>query len=93
VDGGAHSYSYLTCYVTIAAQINGLSWAGFNEVLAYDIQGEIVTEDTTSPWIYYVTRKKLAHCGTVESKGCEAEEPSSLRDSLATNDKHLRAGS
>jgi SAM-dependent methyltransferase len=60
VNDNAESYSLLTCYVTIAAQIRELLQAGFSEVRAFDLEGKLVSVDYTSPWIYYVARKGRA---------------------------------
>jgi ubiquinone/menaquinone biosynthesis C-methylase UbiE len=62
VNGNSFSYSLLVCCVTIAAQTSELLRAGFGEVQAHDLQGNIVTADDSSPWIYYVARKPV-HCG------------------------------
>jgi SAM-dependent methyltransferase len=67
VNGNSFSYSFLVCYVTIAAQTSELLRAGFSEVRAHDLQGNIITADDSSPWIHYVARKP-AHCGEAQDQ-------------------------
>jgi SAM-dependent methyltransferase len=82
VNDSAHSYSLLTCYVSIAAQTRDLLRAGFSEVRAYDVQGEVVTKDDSSPWIYYVARKQPAYCvSAVERSTSQVNRELNLRSS------------
>ncbi len=59
INDNAHGYSLLTYYITISRQIEQLADVGFGAAEAYDSAGTVQTSDTTSPWIYYLTRKKI----------------------------------
>lgn len=59
INDNAHGYSLLTYYISIERQIEQLAQAGFVDTEAYDFAGTVRESDTTSPWIYYLTRKQL----------------------------------
>ncbi len=60
INDNAHGYSLLTYYISIEKQIAQLEQVGFGETEAYDSEGEVRQSDTTSPWMYYLTRKDEA---------------------------------
>ena len=60
INDNAHGYSLLTYYISIKKQIEQLEQTGFGETEAYDFDGKVRQSDTTSPWIYYLTRKHAA---------------------------------
>ena len=55
----ALGFSTLTYYIDVASQIAQLEALGFERILAYDISGRIVNEDSSSPWIHYLARKPV----------------------------------
>ena len=57
INDNAHGYSLLTYYITIERQIEQLRGVGFVTTEAYDFAGIRRERDTTSPWIYYLTRR------------------------------------
>ncbi len=57
VNDGDHRFSLLLYYISINNQKKQLAVNGFNNVEAYDINGELVTSDTDSHWIHYLARK------------------------------------
>jgi SAM-dependent methyltransferase len=57
----ACGYRLLAYYVRPSAQITQLLTAGFNLIAIYDIYGINATEDSTSPWLYYVARLTDKH--------------------------------
>ena len=59
INDNAHGYSLLTYYISISKQIEQLADVGFGAAEAYDFAGAVQSSDTTSPWIYYLTRKKI----------------------------------
>jgi ubiquinone/menaquinone biosynthesis C-methylase UbiE len=59
INDNAHGYSLLTYYISIERQIEQLAQVGFVDTEAYDFAGTVRESDTTSPWIYYLTRKQL----------------------------------
>jgi SAM-dependent methyltransferase len=52
-----HRYSLLLYYVTIEQQKTDLQVVGFADVDAFDSEGNIVSADTESHWIYYRAMK------------------------------------
>ncbi len=57
VNDSDHRYSLLLYYIDIEQQIKQLNQTGFSQVDAYDIDGDRVTSDDRSPWVYYLARK------------------------------------
>ena len=57
VNDGDHRYSLLAYYISIDKQAKQLTEFGFSEIEAFDMKGNLVKSDTTSPWIYYLARK------------------------------------
>jgi SAM-dependent methyltransferase len=57
INDNAHDYSLLTYYISIKRQIEQLTEVGFVNTEAYDFEGITRQADTTSPWIYYLSRK------------------------------------
>lgn len=55
-DGGLR-YSVLNYYISALCQVAQLHDIGFSDARVYDMEGRIVTNDTQSPWLYYVARK------------------------------------
>jgi SAM-dependent methyltransferase len=58
INDNAHGYSLLTYYISIEKQVAQLQSIGFGEAEAYDAEGKVRESDTTSPWMYYLTRKR-----------------------------------
>jgi SAM-dependent methyltransferase len=58
INDNAHGYSLLTYYISLRRQIEQLEQMGFGETEGYDFSGKVRQSDTTSPWIYYLTRKQ-----------------------------------
>ncbi|MFN2501634.1 MAG: class I SAM-dependent methyltransferase [Pyrinomonadaceae bacterium] len=57
VNDGDHRFSLLLYYINIDKQVEQLAKAGFSDVEAYDMSGQIVKSDTASHWIYYLATK------------------------------------
>lgn len=53
----AHGFSLLAYYITLDEQVKQLHEAGFTDVEAYNMEGRRITEDSNSPWIYYLARR------------------------------------
>jgi SAM-dependent methyltransferase len=60
INDNAHGYSLLTYYISIKRQIEQLTEVGFVNTEAYDFEGITRQADTTSPWIYYLSRKVVS---------------------------------
>jgi SAM-dependent methyltransferase len=58
INDNAHGYSLLTYYISINRQTEQLAQLGFVATEAYELAGNVRQSDRTSPWIYYLTRKK-----------------------------------
>ena len=58
VNDGDHRFSMLLYYISIGKQVAQLNANGFENVEAYNINGEMVESDTASHWIYYLATKK-----------------------------------
>lgn len=58
INDNAHGYALLTYYISINSQVAQLEQTGFGETEAYDFDGRVCQAGTTSPWIYYLTRKQ-----------------------------------
>ena len=52
-----HRYSLLVYYITAGKQVEQLNEHGFGDVAIYDKVGRLVTDDTSSPWLYYLATK------------------------------------
>ena len=59
INDNAHGYSLLTYYISIDRQVEQLADVGFVGTEAYDFAGSVCQSDTTSPWIYYLTKKEI----------------------------------
>ncbi|MFZ1700983.1 MAG: class I SAM-dependent methyltransferase [Pyrinomonadaceae bacterium] len=57
VNDSDHRFSLLIYYICIRKQIEQLHKIGFRDVGAYNSDGELVSEDTESFWVYYLARK------------------------------------
>ena len=57
VNDGDHRYSLLLYYISIDKQAKQLTEFGFSDIEAFDMKGNLVKSDTTSPWMYYLARK------------------------------------
>jgi ubiquinone/menaquinone biosynthesis C-methylase UbiE len=57
VNDSDHRYSLLIYYIGIGAQIKQLEEIGFFDIEAYNAEGEQVTTDAESFWIYYLAIK------------------------------------
>ncbi len=60
INDNAHGYSLLTYYLSIDQQIEQLTQAGFVGTEAYGFAGTVCQSDTSSPWIYYLTRTRVS---------------------------------
>jgi SAM-dependent methyltransferase len=58
VNDGDHRFSLMVYYIGIEAQTRQLENAAFDSIEAFDMNGERVTADTASHWIYYTARKR-----------------------------------
>jgi ubiquinone/menaquinone biosynthesis C-methylase UbiE len=59
LNDSAGDYSLLTYYISIDAQIRQAEQIGFNAVEVYDMNGRPVSANQSSPWIYFIVRKKI----------------------------------
>lgn len=57
INDNAHGFSLLAYYISIPEQTKQLAEIGFSSVEAYDMEGRLVTSDTTFPWTYYLAKK------------------------------------
>ena len=57
INDGDHRYSLLLYYISIEKQVKQLIEIGFASVEAYNMAGEMVENDISSHWIYYLARK------------------------------------
>lgn len=57
INDSDHRYSFLFYYISIAEQLKQLAEIGFVDNESYDANGELVTADTESFWIYYLAKK------------------------------------
>lgn len=69
------NYSSLYYYINISEQFTQLNRIGFEEVEAYDRNGQVVLTDSPDFWIYYLARKKQVtliphHRTFTEAKEC-----------------------
>jgi len=61
INDPAHNYRLVTYYISTSDQIEQLDSLGFGFVEAYDLGGDtidVAAGNTTSPWIWYVARKR-----------------------------------
>ena len=57
INDGDHRFSLLLYYISIRNQKKQLAEIGFENVEAYDMDGELVESDAESHWIHYLARK------------------------------------
>lgn len=57
INDTAHGFSLLAYYISHAEQVKQLMQNGFDEVDAYDMNGNIIDGDRNFPWTYYLARR------------------------------------
>ena len=57
INDSAHGFSLLAYYIGHDAQVKQLLENGFDEVDAYDMNGDIIEGDRNFPWTYYLARR------------------------------------
>jgi SAM-dependent methyltransferase len=59
LNDSAGDYSLLTYYISIDAQVRQAAQIGFDSIEAYNMNGQPVSADQSSPWIYFIVRKQI----------------------------------
>ena len=59
INDNAHGFSLFTYYIGLQQQKAQLQRAGFLNVEAYDMDGEMVEREQDFPWTYYLTQKPV----------------------------------
>jgi SAM-dependent methyltransferase len=57
INDTAHGFSLLAYYISLAEQVKQLAEAGFAQIEAYDMDGNLTEYDRNFPWIYYLARR------------------------------------
>ncbi|HXD31765.1 MAG TPA: class I SAM-dependent methyltransferase [Pyrinomonadaceae bacterium] len=57
INDNAHGFSLLAYYIPIEKQKQQLESMGFEEIEAFDMEGNVIERDVEFPWTYYLARK------------------------------------
>jgi SAM-dependent methyltransferase len=57
INDNAHGFSLLAYYIGIDRQRKQLLEAGFEQIEAFDMEGNVVDRDVEFPWTYYLAQK------------------------------------